>query len=214
MRHYTSRAGDPHRHLHLQINTRVRAEDRWLGLHTVGVRDSLDAINGIGHAAVATDRTFRAVLAGHGYTLNADGEISQLADCVGPFSARAAQITRNLDRYETDWRAANPGGEPGPALRRAWDARAWADSRPDKVNPAAGEALRHRWLHDLHDLGYRDPQRRPVPIGGLRIGELDRDRGDRAGGRDRRAVAAGQPTPGRGGRGARSGDDQRIAFGR
>jgi len=28
VRHYTSRAGDPHRHLHLQINARVRAEDR------------------------------------------------------------------------------------------------------------------------------------------------------------------------------------------
>jgi hypothetical protein len=71
VRHYTSRAGDPHRHLHLQINARIRAEDRWLGLHTIGVRDSLDAINGIGHAAVLTDPGFRAALAGHGYTLSA-----------------------------------------------------------------------------------------------------------------------------------------------
>ena len=51
VRHYTSRAGDPHRHLHLQINARFFAEDKWRGLHTVGVRDSLGAINGIGHAA-------------------------------------------------------------------------------------------------------------------------------------------------------------------
>src|SRR3954447_2314257 len=49
--HYTSRAGDPHRHLHLQINARVFAAGKWRGLHTVGVRDSLAAINGIGHAA-------------------------------------------------------------------------------------------------------------------------------------------------------------------
>ena len=55
MRHHTSRAGDPHRHLHLQINARVFAEGRWRGLHTVGVRDSIDAINGIGHAAMMTD---------------------------------------------------------------------------------------------------------------------------------------------------------------
>jgi hypothetical protein len=54
-------------------------------LHTVGVRDSLDAINGIGHAAVATHPDFRAALAGHGYTLTADGEITQLAEYVGPF---------------------------------------------------------------------------------------------------------------------------------
>ena len=60
VRHYTSRAGDPHRHLHLQINARVWAQDRWRGLHTVGFRDSIDAINGIGHAAVMTDPQFRA----------------------------------------------------------------------------------------------------------------------------------------------------------
>jgi hypothetical protein len=176
VRHYTSRAGDPHRHLHLQINTRVRAEDRWLGLHTVGVRDSLDAINGIGHAAVVTDPEFRTVLAAHGFTLNADGEITQLAEYVGPFSARAAQITRHIDRYETEWRAAHPGEQPGPALRRIWDTRAWAENRPDKVTPAPGEALQHRWLHELRDLGYHHPHRQSVPVGGCRVGELNRDR--------------------------------------
>ena len=36
-------------------NARVRAAGGWRGLHTVGVRDSLEAINGIGHAAVMTD---------------------------------------------------------------------------------------------------------------------------------------------------------------
>lgn len=55
IRHYTSRAGDPHRHLHLQINARVYATDAWRGLHSVGIRDSIEAINGIGHAAVAAD---------------------------------------------------------------------------------------------------------------------------------------------------------------
>src|SRR3954452_22332692 len=39
VRHYTSRAGDPHRHLHLQINARVYAAGKWRGLHTVGIRD-------------------------------------------------------------------------------------------------------------------------------------------------------------------------------
>ena len=100
MRHRTSRAGDPHRHLHLQINARVFAEGRWRGLHTVGVRDSLDAINGIGHAAVMTDPGFRSALAAHGFTLDPAGEVVQLAGFVGGFSARAAQIGRNIDRYE------------------------------------------------------------------------------------------------------------------
>ena len=84
MRHYTSRAGDPHRHLHLQVNARVFAAGKWRGLDTVAVRDSIDAINGIGHAAVMCDPEFRAALAAHGYTLNADGEIEQLARFVGP----------------------------------------------------------------------------------------------------------------------------------
>jgi len=49
IRHYTSRAGDPHRHLHLQINARVFSAGAWRGIHSVGMRDSLEAINGIGH---------------------------------------------------------------------------------------------------------------------------------------------------------------------
>src|SRR5215203_1946356 len=107
VRHYTSRAGDPHRHLHLQVNARVFAAGKWRGLHTVGVRDSLAAVNGIGHAAVATDPQFRAALAAHGFTLGATGEILQLAEYVGPFSARAAQTGRNADRYEREWTAAH-----------------------------------------------------------------------------------------------------------
>ncbi|WP_241005294.1 relaxase domain-containing protein [Nocardioides sp. zg-1228] len=55
IRHFTSRAGDPHRHLHLQINARVWAAGGWRGIHSVGVRDSIEAINGIGHAAVVTE---------------------------------------------------------------------------------------------------------------------------------------------------------------
>src|SRR3954452_21295139 len=77
-------------------------------------------------------------LAAHGYTLDEAGEVTQLADFVGAFSRRAAQITRNLDRYETEWSAAHPNEQPGPALRRSWDARAWADGRPDKVAPRPG----------------------------------------------------------------------------
>ncbi|MCZ2807553.1 relaxase domain-containing protein [Modestobacter sp. VKM Ac-2983] len=175
VRHYTSRAGDPHRHLHLQLNARVFAAEQWRGLHTVGVRDFLAAINGIGHAAVACDPQFRAALAAHRYTLNATGEILEFARYVGPFSARAAQIGRNLDRYERDWMAAHPGEFPGPALRRAWDARAWADGRPDKVTPRSGADLTVRWRGELAALGYRDPDR-PVQLRPTPVGVLDRDR--------------------------------------
>ena len=114
VRHYTSRAGDPHRHLHLQINARVFAAGAWRGLHTVGVRDSLEAINGIGHAAVMADPEFRAALAAHGYTLDPEtGEIAQLAPYVGAFSARA-----RADRAATST-ATRPSGAPSiPARSR------------------------------------------------------------------------------------------------
>jgi exodeoxyribonuclease V alpha subunit len=174
IRHYTSRAGDPHRHLHLQVNARVFAAGKWRGLDTVAVRDSIQALNGIGHAAVACDPDFRAALAAHGYTLTPDGEIGQLAPFVGSFSTRAAQIGRLLDRYEAAWRAEHPGREPGPGLRRAWDARAWAQDRPDKVVPRDGGELRQRWRAELAELGYRDRDK-PVQLALPLPGAVDRD---------------------------------------
>ena len=172
MRHYTSRAGDPHRHLHVQINARVFAAGAWRGLHSVGVVDSIEALNGIGHAAVMCDPEFRAALARHGYGLNEDGEVRQLAPYVGRFSQRASQIARNVDRYEAAWRTDHPGQEPGPRLRQSWDRRAWADARPDKVVPTDGAALITAWNAELHDLGFRPP----IPTEGREPGLKNSDR--------------------------------------
>ncbi|MCY7400314.1 MAG: AAA family ATPase, partial [Nocardioides sp.] len=175
IRHYTSRAGDPHRHLHLQINARVYAAGGWRGIHSVGVRDSIEAINGIGHAAVATAPQFRSVLAAHGLALDPEtSEIRELVPYVGAFSARTAQIRRNADRYEAAWRAEHRGEEPGPRLREGWDRRAWAEARPDKVVPTDGRELVDRWNGELRDLGYRDPTE-AVPLAGTRLGWIDRD---------------------------------------
>ncbi|MBC7550167.1 MAG: AAA family ATPase, partial [Cellulomonas sp.] len=175
IRHYTSRAGDPHRHLHLQINARVFAAGAWRGLHSIGIRDSIEAINGIGHAAVATDPQFRAVLAAHGFSLDPEtSEIRELAPYVGAFITRTAQIRRNVDRYEAAWRAEHRGEEPGLRLREGWDRRAWAQARPDKVVPIDGAELVDRWNSELRDLGYRDPAD-PVALAGTRPGWIDRD---------------------------------------
>ncbi|MCD4523716.1 MobF family relaxase [Nocardioides sp. cx-173] len=174
VRHYTSRAGDPHRHLHVQINARVFARGAWRGLHSVGVVDSIEALNGIGHAAVMCDPDFRAALAERGYSLDDDGEIQQLAPYAGGFSQRAAQINRNVDRYEAAWRAEHPDQEPGPRLRRTWDRRAWADARPDKVVPQGGADLVAAWNSELRDLGFTPPTIR-APEPGLQIGRINRD---------------------------------------
>ncbi len=175
IRHHTSRAGDPHRHLHLQINARVFAAGKWRGIHSVGIRDSIEAINGIGHAAVATDPHFRKVLAAHGLTLDPESsEIRELAPYVGAFSARTAQIRRNSDRYEATWRRDHPGEEPGPRLREVWDRRAWAEARPEKVVPKDGRELVAHWTAELRELGYRDPAG-SVVLEGTRPGWVDRD---------------------------------------
>jgi hypothetical protein len=175
VRHFTSRAGDPHRHLHLQVNARVFAEGAWRGLHTVGVRDSLEAINGIGHAAVMTNLEFRSALATRGLTLDAEtGEVVELSPYAGAFSARAKQIESNIDTYEAEWRAEHPGEEPGPALQQTWDRRAWADARPDKVVPISGDELRQHWVDELHELGCRPPTT-SAPLPFLRPGHLNRE---------------------------------------
>jgi hypothetical protein len=154
----------------------VFAAGRWRGIDTVGVRDSIAAINGIGHAAVACDPQFRAALAAHGYTLDAAGEITQLAPFVGPFSRRAAQIQHHIERYEAEWTGAHPGKQPGRGLRRSWDARAWAEQRPDKVSPQPGSELRGRWLDELDRLGYRD-RNQHIYLAPTLAGQLDRDKG-------------------------------------
>ena len=173
------RAGDPHRHLHLQVNARVLAGGQWRGLHSVAVVDSIHAVNGIGHAAVACDPGFRRALAARGYHLDpASGEITELAPYAGRFSARAGQIARNIDRYEATWRAEHPGAEPSPRLRQSWDRRAWAQARPDKVTPTTGADLAARWRQELHDLGFTPPPSDPdlgAALEGTAVGRVDRD---------------------------------------
>jgi thymidine kinase len=160
----------------LQVNARVRAEDRWYGMHTVAVRDSIDALNGIGHAAMTTDPGFREALAAHGYTLDSGtGEITQMQEYVGTFSQRAAQIERNLKRYEAAWDKAHPGLEAGPKLRQRWDHQAWNDARPGKIVPRNGAEINAAWNAELRELGYRDPAG-PVLQIVTRPSELDRDR--------------------------------------
>jgi exodeoxyribonuclease V alpha subunit len=173
IRHHTSRTGDPHRHLHLQVNARVFVEGKWRGLHTVGLRDLVAAVNGIGHATVMCDPQFRTVLARHGFTLADDGEVNELASYAGAFSARSAQVGRNIARYEAAWRRDHPGEEPGPKLLRTWDRRAWAEARPDKVVPTSGENLRQHWVEELHTLGYVAPAS-PVAVALTPVGALDR----------------------------------------
>lgn len=53
IRHKTSRAGDPHRHIHMQIGTRVFAAGKWRALDTAALFKQQGAIRALGTAVIA-----------------------------------------------------------------------------------------------------------------------------------------------------------------
>ena len=178
VQHFTSRAGDPHRHIHLQINARVPVGGRWRGIDSAALLRMQRAINGIGHRAVVADTGFRQALASHGYTLNEEGEIEQLAEVVPGMSKRSEQVARNVARYEREWRAEHPDAEPSAGQLRAWDRRGWEDARPDKNRTAtSGGDCDAEWVAELRALGVDvDAQRqaRPVAVQRVRPDQVDR----------------------------------------
>ena len=60
--HKTSRAGDPHRHVHFQIGTRVWAAGRWRGLDTAALFKQQGAIRALGTAVLAAHPGLAEVL--------------------------------------------------------------------------------------------------------------------------------------------------------
>ena len=157
--HHTSRAGDPHRHIHFQIGTRVWAAGSWRGLDTAALFRQQGAIRALGTAVVAAHPQLATVLDKHGLTLDpVTGEVAELESYNALMSKRSAQVQRNLARFEKGWRAAHPGEEPGPVVRGRLEAMAWDHERPSK-KPAtlADEAA---WRVELEQVGYRpDPPR-------------------------------------------------------
>ncbi len=133
LRHARSRALDPHIHRHLWLNVKVLGEDgKWSNVDSRVAMKLHTVVNAEGELAARTDPEWVAALARHGYTLNKDGEIAQLAHVVRPLSRRSTQIERNRAVLLAQWYEANPGGEPSPDVMHQIDRRAWATGRPNK----------------------------------------------------------------------------------
>lgn len=160
--HKTPRAGDPHRHIHFQLGTRVWAAGAWRGLDTGALFKQQGAIRALGAAVIAAHPQLAAVLAVHGLTLDpVTGEVAELQPYNAIMSKRGEQVARNLARSEDDWRAKHPGQEPGPVARSRLTAMAWDHERPHKKPSTLGHE--DAWLAELHDAGYRsNPQRMQV----------------------------------------------------
>ena len=177
--HLTSREGDPHRHVHLMLNTRVKTPDgTWRGLHSAAIRQHIGAINELGSRVLATDIDLRTVLAGEGYTLGIDGEIDQARGAVALMSKRSAQVGRNREEIEQSWREAHPDREPSQRVRNGWDRKAWATDRAGKshVQETAVE-MSERVRVELAGAGFdfTPGARSAVEPAGLSVGQVDRD---------------------------------------
>lgn len=161
--HRTSRAGDPHRHVHMQIGTRVFAAGKWRGLDTAALFKQQGAIRALGSAVIAASPQLANVLDRHGLTLDpVTGEVVELAPFNAVMSKRGEQVRRNLDRLEAEWNAAHPGESMGPVVTSRLRAEAWAYQRPAKKPTTLREEA--AWLSELREAGY-DPDHlthRPV----------------------------------------------------
>ena len=151
--HKTSRAGDPHRHIHFQIGTRVWAAGAWRGLDTGALFRQQGAIRALGTAVLAAHPQLAAVLDAHCLTLDlVTGEAAELEPWNTVMSKRGAQVARNLALFEAEWEAAHPGQEPGPVVRSRLLAKAWDHERPSKKPLQLGSEA--GWLRELQDAGY------------------------------------------------------------
>jgi len=160
--HRTSRAGDPHRHIHFQIGTRVWAAGKWRALDTAALFRQQGAIRALGTAVIAAHPELAEVLNRHGLTLDpVSGEVVELERFNGVMSKRGEQVRKHLERFEAEWEAAHPSEAMGPVVSARLAAKAWAHERPAKTPTTLHEE--HAWVTELHDAGY-DPAtlRRPA----------------------------------------------------
>ena len=160
--HRTSRAGDPHRHIHFQIGTRVWAAGKWRALDTAALFRQQGAIRALGTAVIAAHPELAEVLDRHGLTLDpVSGEVVELERFNGVMSKRGEQVRRHLERFEAEWEAAHPGETVGPVVSARLAAKAWAYERPAKKPTTLSEE--QAWATELREAGY-DPETLRQPV--------------------------------------------------
>lgn len=170
--HRTSRAGDPHRHIHMQIGTRVFAAEKWRGLFTAALFKQQGAIRALGTAVIAASPELADVLDRHGLSLDSvTSEVVELQPFNALMSKRGAQVGKNLDRLEAEWVKEHPGESIGPVVATRLRAEAWAFERPAKKPTTLAEE--DGWVTELRDAGY-DPAtlQRPAPRAGVALDDL------------------------------------------
>ncbi|WP_251454122.1 AAA family ATPase [Microbacterium sp. Marseille-Q6648] len=175
LQHRRSRALDPHIHRHLWLSVKVLGADGvWSNVDSRVAMKLHTLINAEGDLAARTDPEWIDALARHGYTLNADGEVAEVAHAVRALSRRSNQIEANRAVLLAAWRAAHPGQEPSRDVLQQLDRRAWAQGRPGKPK----DLREDRWELMIRDeLATIDPAllavRPPVTLEAMPAGDLD-----------------------------------------
>ncbi|WP_374976653.1 AAA family ATPase [Microbacterium trichothecenolyticum] len=175
LQHRRSRALDPHIHRHLWLSVKVLGCDgQWSNVDSRVAMKLHTVINAEGELAARTDPDWLHALARHGYTLNGDGEIAELAHVVRPLSRRSTQIEANRAMLLAAWRAEHPGQEPSPDQLHQIDRVAWAKARPNKPDTIDETAWEHLITDELATL---DPTllepRAAVPVRAATLDELE-----------------------------------------
>ena len=133
LQHRRSRALDPHIHRHLWLNTKVQGADgKWSNVDSRVAMKLQTVINAEGELAARTDPQWIAALARHGYTIDSDGDISEVTHAVRPLSRRTNQIDANRAVLHAPWCDDHPGQQPDRDATNAIDRLAWAKDRPRK----------------------------------------------------------------------------------
>ncbi|MGN7797698.1 AAA family ATPase [Leifsonia sp. 22587] len=175
LRHERSRSLDPHKHRHLWLNVKVQGQDgKWSNIDTRVALRFENVINAEGDLASRTDPTWINALAAKGFTLNQDGEITQLQHLVRPLSKRSAQIEANKLARTAWWKQQHPGQEPSHDVLSQIDHWAWAVGRPNKPGAFDEDGWAALVREELHTA---DPtlgmQRSPAPLPCIAVQELD-----------------------------------------
>ncbi|MFU8947700.1 relaxase domain-containing protein [Mycetocola zhadangensis] len=176
LRHERSRSLDPHKHRHLWLNMKVQGRDgKWSNLDSRVALRFQTVVNAEGDLAARTDPQWMAALAAKGYSLNADGEIEQLAHVVRPLSRRSNQIEANRAMKLAEWHAENPGEEPSPDVMTAIDRWAWSYGRPNKPGTVDEASWKDSVRDELRTLDATVlTAREPVRAAIQSIADLDR----------------------------------------
>ncbi|MEV8266851.1 AAA family ATPase [Microbacterium sp. NPDC076911] len=177
LQHRRSRALDPHIHRHLWLNMKVQGVDgKWSSLDSRVAMKFHTVVNAEGELAARTDPRWIAALATHGYTLDDDGEIAQLAHVVRPLSRRSNKIEANRTRLIATWRNEHPGSDPSIHDLHHIDALAWAQERPAKPAHLDEGEWQDRVRSELADI---DPillwHRHNALLQSTPLADLDRD---------------------------------------